>query len=85
MVRRSEGPGTATPQTGKPAESPTLKALKKQLWDLTQPWHGGLPDKLNQHLWDEDLIDHSETSSTLTEAQLKTVIEKIKSKIALTP
>jgi hypothetical protein len=80
-----KGPGTATPQTGKPAESPTIKALKKQLWDLTQPWHGGLPDKLNQHLWDEDLIDHSETSSTLTEAQLKAVIEKIKSKIALTP
>jgi hypothetical protein len=80
-----KGPGTATAQTGKPAESPTLKALKKQLWDLTQPWHGGLPEKLNQHLWDEDLIDHSETSSTLTEAQLKTLVEKIKSKIALTP
>jgi hypothetical protein len=79
-----KGPGTATAQT-KPTESPTLKALKKQLWDLTQPWHRGLPDKLNQHLWDEDLIDHSETSSTLTESQLKTVIEKIKSKIALTP
>ncbi len=76
--------------TAKPAESPTSRvkcdtstvaALKRQLWDITKPYHRDSKEYLNQWLIDEMYITPEESLSTLTEKRLSAVIEAINHKL----
>lgn len=66
--------GVSTPKSG-------IKALKKELWELTEPVHKGNPAALNQFLIDEAIISDTETLETLVESRYPEVIEQAKSKI----
>jgi hypothetical protein len=67
-----KGPGTAKPLT----ESPTTKALQKKLWDMTADKHEGMPERLDQWLWDEALMEETEQRKTLTDTRLQAIIKK---------
>lgn len=67
----------------KTAEKPDaeLKKLKAKLWAMTHERHLGDPKVLEQHLWDEALIDTDMTLATLNASQLRAVIQKIAQKM----
>jgi hypothetical protein len=64
------------------AETDPRKPLVKRLWDMTAAVHGGDKAKLQQHLWDENLLalDPPETLGELSAERLAEVIAKIEAK-----
>lgn len=71
--------GTAAAKTESKLADP-LAALKKQLWTMTIPIHGHARQKLEQHLWDENLMADTEALDTLTESRIVEIIDAIKAK-----
>jgi hypothetical protein len=74
--------------TTNPAASPAstedaqhLKALKKRLFTITQPKHGGNPAALEQWLWDEAILDVAERLSDLKVEQLEQLLVKVEGKL----
>ncbi len=70
--------------TAKPlaSESPDLKRLKRELWELTLAKHNGSPQALNQWLIDEALISDTETTDDfLTVERMTGLIAKVKGKL----
>ncbi len=68
---------------GTPTAKPTTESyrLKRQLWELTKPYHRDSKEYLNQWLVDEMYITPEESLSTLTEKRLSAVIEAINHKL----
>lgn len=69
---------------GKPAASaPALDmpALKKYLWDITKPKHGGDKEAFKQWLWDEALLDPECQPEDLTATDLESVIKLARKKL----
>ena len=65
--------------TAKPKED--LATLKRELWDLTKPKHGGDKAKFVQFLVDEALIDPATPVEELSAENLKAVLAATKKKI----
>jgi len=58
--------------------APTIKAVKNEIWQLTEKVHGGDPAKLEQHFWDEGYLPDSKRMADLTLPELQTALDKIK-------
>lgn len=68
--------GKTTTQTK--VEPSEIEKLKKELWKMTTKVHGHNRSALQQHLWDEGLMDpNGETLDTLTETRLTQIIRKL--------
>ncbi len=64
-----------------PLQTPGQIQIKKKLWDLTVKKHFGVLAKLQQYLWDENLLDPSKALADLTESELRAVYQSTESKI----
>ncbi len=62
-------------------ENPELNKLKKKLMALTEKKHFGVAAKLQQYLWDENLLDPSKALADLTESELRAVYQATEGKI----
>lgn len=70
-------PGQQAPS--KPVDS--AKAIKSELWKLTEPKHQGNKAALAQWLWDEALMSDTEVLEELTVGRLAEVLAKAKEKL----
>jgi hypothetical protein len=65
-----------------PRETAAVKAIKKQLWELTRAIHGGDSIRLQQWLWDELCLDPAISLADLTnEGELKSVLALARKKL----
>lgn len=62
------------------APDESVKALKKELWTLTKSFHMENQKAFRQYLIDDCGLDPAQPIETLTAEQLKTLIEKVRSK-----
>jgi len=74
------GKPTTTPPTVTKKAASELDTLKKELWDLTKPKHSGNKAYFRQHLVDELNLDPSKAPEDLTVEELKSLIEKARTK-----
>lgn len=58
-----------------------IKAVKLEIWNLTEPIHRGSRKALSQSLWDELLMEDKETWETLSLKSAKEILQSIKSKL----
>lgn len=67
----------------KPTRKPSdpLATAKKQLWKMCARVHCDDSKKLEQWLWDENLMSDTESLATLTEDRLKTIIAESPAKL----
>ncbi len=74
------GGSPAAPPISPPVASESNK-IKKKLWTLTDKKHFGVASKLEQYLWDENLLDPDKALADLTESELRAVYTATESKI----
>lgn len=77
-----KGPLGAPGQQQHAPSGPDIKALKRELWDLTQAKHQGNKAALSQWLWDEVLMAENEWLEQLTLERLVEVLANTKKKLA---
>lgn len=76
--------GSTSVPASKPPVSPDdarLKGLKKELFRITQPKHGGSAEGLQQWLWDEALLDLDKQLSAIGADDLENLIVRAKEKL----
>lgn len=56
-----------------PSNDAAVKEIKTKLWKLTDSIHKGRSEALEQHLWDENLLDPDKRLADLTESELRAV------------
>lgn len=81
LARWCAGEKPTVSQPKQPTGIADVRTLKKQLWELTMPKHGGDKVALNQWLIDEACISDTETLDTLAASRLPDVIEKAHEKM----
>lgn len=64
------------------ADGKLLNTLKRNLWDMTIGIHNGNKAALAQWLWDEGILDDTETLEGCTAERLKTAIEATERKLS---
>lgn len=69
------GPGQ---QTGA-----ALKAIKAEVWKVSEPKHLGNKAALEQYLWDEGIMSDTETLEELPSERLSEILAKVKTKLAV--
>ncbi len=75
-----EAPSQST-GTAAPSDSPTVKKLKRELWEATTTKHHGDKAKLQQWLVDEMCMDPSATLEEMDENELQSVLALAKKKL----
>lgn len=81
LAKWCASPGGSSATSHKPPADTEISKLKKELWELTMPQHGGDLKALEQFLWDEGLQSDTEKVGELNALRLSQIISKAKQKL----